>query len=163
MLVMTKMKNEMMEKMLDKRLVIAGVEPDSRQEVLQKLSQLLKEMKYTNEDFQEGVEKREKEFPTGLVTPGGNVAIPHTDPEHVKKPAIAVASLKKPVDFFRMDKQDEKIPVRTVFMLAVSKKENQVKLIKRLSTSFKESNLIAELESAQDKEEIFSLLVDSLS
>lgn len=159
---MEKIKNSKIEKMLDKRLILAGAELHSRQEVLQELSRLLNKMKYTNENFQEGVTKRENEFPTGLVTTGGNVAIPHTDPKYVKKPAIAVASLKKPVDFYKMDEKEKRIPVNTVFMLAVSKKENQVKLIKRLASSFKNSSLLTELEGVENKEKIYSLLINYL-
>src|SRR6218665_1796555 len=53
---------------------------------------------YVRPRFGDGVAERERTFPTGLkMQGGGNVALPHTDPCHVLKAGVALATLKESV------------------------------------------------------------------
>jgi len=55
--------------------------------------------------------------------PGVAVALPHAEPEHVESPAIAVATLEKPVTFRQMGSPGTKLQVPLVVMPAFSAKE----------------------------------------
>lgn len=69
---------------------------------------------------------REASYPTGLPTPIP-AAIPHTDPEHVLQPGLAVASLPQPVDFGLMGgSATDRIGVRLVVLLCVTDPAGQV-------------------------------------
>ena len=72
-------------------------------------------------------EPREASMPTGLPLGGDlNIAVPHTDPEHVVTPSLALATLVRPVSFGSMDDPDEQIPVGVVMMLALADKNAQI-------------------------------------
>src|SRR5690625_7772544 len=61
-----------------------------------------------------------------------NIAMPHTDPDHVIQSSIAIASLTDPVTFYRMDHPSKPIEVTIVFVLAVKESQQQVKVIETL-------------------------------
>ncbi|MDA4633637.1 PTS sugar transporter subunit IIA, partial [Escherichia coli] len=66
---------------------------------------------------------REAALPTGLpLGLDNNVAIPHTDPEHVLKPGLAMATLCRPVAFCNMEDPEEKLQVSVVFLMALNDK-----------------------------------------
>jgi PTS system galactitol-specific IIA component len=66
---------------------------------------------------------REKRSPTGLPFEDAGVAIPHGELEHVRSPAIAVASLAKPVRFRQMGSPKVQLDVSLVVMPALTAKE----------------------------------------
>ncbi|RQD69172.1 MAG: PTS sugar transporter subunit IIA [Halanaerobium sp. MSAO_Bac5] len=152
---MAKSQKVKLEDMIDKNLIIFSEKAIKKEDILLKLSELLYEKGYVKKNFYDGIISREESFPTGLITVGGNVAIPHTDSEHVNKAAIAVAVLKKPVEFYRMDDASEKIDVNIIFMLAIKEKENQVGVISNLTSAFKDPNFLGDLQKASSKEEVF--------
>ena len=89
-------------------------------EVIRMLGSLLFTNGYVKDTFVEAVLEREAKFPTGLQTQTLAFAIPHTDTEHVLKPAIAVATLEQPVVFKAMGTEDAEVKAEIVIMLAIS-------------------------------------------
>ena len=67
--------------------------------LIEELSHILYKKGYVKESYTSAILEREKQFPTGLKTPGINIAMPHTYPEHVIKPAILVATLESVLIF----------------------------------------------------------------
>ena len=115
--------------MLDRELIFLNFEADDREDLLSRLSDILYEKGYENESFKQAILEREKVFPTGLPTLGVKVALPHTDTEHVIKPAILISTLKEPVVFKEMGNGVNDIDVGIVFLLAVKNPAYQVKLL----------------------------------
>ncbi|ADQ13625.1 PTS sugar transporter subunit IIA [Halanaerobium hydrogeniformans] len=159
---MAKIKKINLEDMISEKLIIFSNKANKKEDILLEMSELLSKNGYVKNSFYDGIKNREESFPTGLITPSGNVAIPHTDSEHVKKPAIAVAVLKSPVNFYRMDDASEKIEVDIIFMLAIKEKENQVGVISNLISAFKGSNLLGDLKKSNSKEEAFKYMKNNL-
>mgnify|MGYP001025914457 CR=1 FL=1 len=81
------------------------------------------------EDFAEHVLAREDNYPTGLSTEPVGVAIPHTDHRHVRQNAIGVGILPQPVNFADMGGEAEPVPVRIVFLLALSESNKQLNVL----------------------------------
>lgn len=79
--------------------------------------------------FAEHVLAREENFPTGLPTEPVGVAIPHTDHQFVRENAIAVGLLAQPVLFADMGGEPDPIPVRIVFLLALSESNKQLNVL----------------------------------
>lgn len=77
-------------------------------------------------DFADHVLKREATYPTGLPTEPPCVAIPHTDHKHVRHNAIAVGILPEPVEFADMGGDPDPVPVRVIFLLALSESNKQL-------------------------------------
>jgi PTS system galactitol-specific IIA component len=145
-------------KMLSKELIYLDVDGEDSEELLSKLSDVLYEKGYVEESFKQAILDREKEFPTGLPTLGVKVALPHTDPKHVIKPAILVSTLRKPIKFKEMGSGINDVEVEMVFMLAVKKPEYQVKLLQKLINIFSKEDVLTSLKECKDADSIYDIL-----
>lgn len=101
-------------------------------ELYQDVGQELFERGFVTADYGKQLCMREKDFPTGLVTKFGNVAIPHTDAKYVKKPFIYAIRLIEDVETYRMDQPEIAIPVKLLFVLGFTKSEDQLVLLTKM-------------------------------
>ncbi len=142
----------------DPKLILFDVEAEDSTELLRKLSFKLLEEGYVKESFEEAVIEREKVYPTGLPTPGIMVAIPHTNPEHVLKPVILFANLKKPVMFKEMGEGTNDIPAELVFMLAVENPSKQIEILKNLMGIFSKKEVLLSIKESTDVAGVIDIL-----
>lgn len=143
--------------MLSKDLVFLDVEHETSDEFLNSISDELLEKGYVKESFKDAILKREEEYPTAIGTEKYNLAIPHTDSEHVNKPGIAFVRLKKECKFKEMCTNND-INVNMAFVLLVTKKEEQVSLLSKLMGLFAETDFLENLYNEQDPSEIVKVL-----
>ena len=80
-------------------LVFFDWEAESTDEFFTKLGAELKQRGNINDGWFDGISTREKNYPTGLHTEAAAIAIPHTDPQFIEKPYIAVIKPKTPIVF----------------------------------------------------------------
>jgi len=112
---------------------------------------------YVNEGFHNAIIRREENFPTGLPTGEINVAIPHTDPEYVNRPAVCLGILDSPVKFNVMGMENETVLVSVLFMLAIKKKEDQLGLLQKLIATCQDQEMLKVIQSG-DKKKIDEVL-----
>lgn len=143
---------------IDPSLMEIDMDLDTKEDVLQKMASNLVREGYVNETYIEAILKREKAFPTGISTEGLGVAIPHTDIEHVIRPAVAVATLKEPVKFFSMEDPETEVDVKIVFMLAITEPEFQLDILRKLVSLFQNKEMLIELSKVEDAEEMAVVL-----
>ena len=144
---------------LDPQAIALGVEAQDSEAVIRLLAGKLETLGYVKNSYADAVVKREATMPTGL--PLGyalNVAIPHTDPEHVFKPGIALAVLQKPVDFANMEDPDEAVPVGFVFLLAINDKDKQIDMLQEIMDTIQSEAALASLGSARTIADVASVL-----
>lgn len=144
--------------MLSKDLVFLDVEYKTSDEFLKSIADKLFETGYVKESFKDAIIKREEEYPTAIGTEKYNLAIPHTDSEHVNKPGIAFARLKNECEFKEMCTNND-INVNMAFVLLVTQKEEQVSLLSKLMELFGETEFLESLYNEQDP----SVIVDVLN
>jgi PTS system galactitol-specific IIA component len=108
--------------------------------------------------FADAVLQREATSPTGLPMPGGPVALPHADPEHVLAASVGVATLAEPVPFAQMGSPAERLAVRTVLLLALPSREHAQAMLVRLVRSLQNPDAVARLHAAADE----SVLADAV-
>jgi PTS system galactitol-specific IIA component len=107
--------------------------------------------------------EREANLPTGLpLTDGFAVAVPHTDPEHVLRPALAIATLKTPVPFRSMDDPDMVLPVRIVFAIALRDKVEQIEMLQTIAGLLQSPDQLMQIASAADIDELLNALDKAL-
>jgi PTS system galactitol-specific IIA component len=123
-------------------------ELQSKNQLLEDMAKYLIDKGYVKQTFIHAIKEREKKFPTGLQTRDVNVALPHTDAEHVIKSAILVSVLKKPIEFGLMEDNKKRVPVNIVFMLAVHNPENQLLLLQKLVNLFQEEGMLKKIVDA---------------
>ena len=80
-----------------------------------------------------------------------NAAIPHTDIEHVITPALALATLARPVEFRNMIDPDEAVPVQLVILMAMEEAKSQVEMLQEIAGVLQDPDLIAKLVAAADE------------
>lgn len=120
-------------------------------ELLETLADKLYEEGYVKETYKEAILAREAVTPTGLFTGNINVAIPHTDCQHVNEDAIVVAVLNHPVTFARMDDPLKKIDVRLVVMLALSQPHGHIEMLQKVITLIQNQDALEDILAHSDR------------
>ncbi len=116
---------------------------------------------YVEPAYADAVVARELLFPTGLPT-DPPVALPHADPDAVRRTAMAVGTLAAPVAFKEMGNPDHELAVRVIFLLAVRGKDEAVHLLKQLVLAFRNHGGLRRLELASSAEEARAVLRELL-
>lgn len=151
----------MINLILDEKLVEVGMEAQDREEVIRLLSGKMNACDFVEEGFEQAVLAREKQYPTGLPTKIP-VALCHVEAEYVKHTAMAVATLKKPVEFHNMGDPRVVLDVEIVFLLTIVDPKQQVFYLKKLMELFKDDTL-PKLKEAKTKKEVVSLLAQKIN
>lgn len=111
-----------------------------------------------SEDFLPNIIQREIDFPTGLLTHGIGVAIPHTDHIYVKKSQIGFLSLKKPIRFMHMGTNDQEVAVSLIFMLALKEPHEQLEMLQNLVALFQREGVLEKLEKVTCKDTFLQVM-----
>lgn len=142
---------------LRRDLVINDLEARSVEEVFGKISPILLEGGFVEKSFLNGLVDRESKFPTGLLLGKYNVAIPHTDAVHVKNPAIAIATLKSPVEFNSMDGNGS-VNVNIVFTMALNEPHSQILMLQQLMFLIQNESVLENMIQAKDSDEVYDIV-----
>ncbi|CAN0653865.1 PTS sugar transporter subunit IIA [Nitratireductor aquimarinus] len=144
---------------IDPEAIVLGVDTDSREAVIRLLAEKLQAAGYVKDSFADAVLAREASMPTGLpLGHAVNVAVPHTDPEHVLKPGIALATLKKPVAFANMEDPDEPVEVGLVFLMALNDKDRQIEMLQEIMATIQSEEAISGLMQASSVDDVAAVL-----
>lgn len=144
---------------IEREAIETRVDAASSEEVIRLLAGRLEKLGYVRPSFADAVLAREARMPTGLpMGRDSNVAVPHTDPEHVLKPGIAIATLVHPVDFANMEDPEEAVPVGLVFMLALNDKDKQIEMLQQIMLTIQDETLSQKLLDAGTADELLALL-----
>ena len=135
-------------------LVETGIVAIDNVEAIHNVAKLLIQHGYVDNDYPELVLKREKEYPTGLLTKSVAIAIPHSFDEKIHGNHVAIGVLKDSVFFRNMEDVDQNINVKIIFMLAVSKAKEQLEMLKILMEVFKNEHLLHDIACMDNRNTI---------
>jgi PTS system galactitol-specific IIA component len=124
----------------------------SAEGAIRALAQALYRAGSVKETFEAAAVARERRSPTGLPFEGGAVALPHAEPEHVVAPALAVASLVRPVKFREMGSPATQLDVALVVMPALTTKEQAGAGLAKVIEMLQGAPLRAALTAAGDED-----------
>lgn len=147
-----------MSKLLDERLVFVNADVKTSEEAIRLMAERLQECGYVNEGYADMVIAREKVFPTGLPGKAMSIAIPHTDPTLVNKPAIGVIIPKGSVEFDMMGEIGTKLDVKLIMPLVIKNSDQQIELLKAMMHVIQDSERLTKIRESKDKAEIMELL-----
>lgn len=134
----------LLQDLLAPNLMLLYPKVRTKDEVIQKMGQLLVTQGYVKPDYVEGVYQLEQLRPTFV---GHQAAMPHADPSYVLRPGVAIAKLLHPVDWDGHE-------VSMVYMLALcSSSHGAIKEIYKLITS---KSFFNSLDNVQNEIEFFS-------
>lgn len=142
-------------------LILSGevIKSDSsdKYDFLNKISDYLIEKGYVIPKFKDKIIKREKQFPTGLITKTINISIPHSETEYVLKEGIIVVIYPDKIKFNRMDKPDEEIEVEVSFILLLKDKNKHIKVLQQLSELL-QSDKLYKIRNCKSRKDVQQLL-----
>lgn len=147
--------------MFSSDLINLSLEVNDKESAIIDLSNLLYANGYVKESFLNGVLEREVKYPTGLKTIYGGFAIPHTDTIHVKKTAVAVARLSRPVFFFEMGTPENKVEVDLIFMLAIHDPGDVMPILQRIIKIIQDQTITSQIKQCQSTVECARILNES--
>ncbi|ERK30651.1 PTS sugar transporter subunit IIA [Clostridium intestinale] len=142
--------------MINKELIILDSYLETKEEIIQFLSEKAYNLGYTTnlDDFIGAVRKREEEFSTAV---GYGVSIPHGKSEAVNEAFIAFLRLKNPI----LWDDEGHGPVKLVFLLGVpeSKKETlHLKILAQISRKLMDEDFRNNLVEENEKK-VYELLM----
>lgn len=138
-------------------LVVLGMSAASDQEAIDVLAHRLRDKDYVKEEYVQAIKEREKVFCTGLALDEACIAVPHTDPIHVNKQAVAIGVLKNPVSFGEMGTASDKVNVQLVFMLGIRKLDSQVDFLGGMIDALQGKGRLKSIRDAASPEEVVRL------
>jgi activator of the mannose operon (transcriptional antiterminator) len=142
--------HSMLSQFIETSTLFLNQASDHRFKIIEKLANALFEAGFVEKEYGHSALIRER---MSATTIGSGIAIPHGNPKLIKKPAIAVATLKYPIEW-------EIEQVSLVFMLAVPNQDQQAtkQLFRELSSISEQPRLIKKLTEAMSIDQFLSLL-----
>jgi len=144
--------------MFSKDLIYLDVHFSNNQELFKKMGDEFLKKGYVLPDYTHALMEREEKYPTGIQIGNINIAIPHVDSNHIKKPGIAFIRPSEPIQFKEMC-TDKELKVDLIFMLLVKDKSKQVPVLSALMGKFSDEDYLMSLKNEKD----INLLLDKLS
>ena len=134
-------------------LMEINLDAPSKETAIKVLADKLKALDYVNNDYYENVIRREKDFPTGLPTVIP-IALCHTEREFVIQSALAVGTLKHPIDFQEMGTPERVVKAEIIFLLALNDPKDQVPWLRKMMTVFKSKEVMEKIKFSKNRKEL---------
>ncbi|MBO0452579.1 MULTISPECIES: PTS sugar transporter subunit IIA [Enterococcus] len=150
------------EEFVSNIFVTLNVAKDNLQELYQDVGRELAKKGMVVSDYGEQLQHREADFPTGLVTKYGNVAIPHTDAKYVKESFVYAIRLTDEVVTKRMDQPETEITVNLFFVLGFTKSEDQLVLLTKMMQALNNESISNQFQQVDSPEQFKEVLKEQL-
>ncbi len=131
-------------------LIKLNLDAEDKDQAVTFLSDKLYNQGYVKKEFSQKVLDREREYPTGLPTKIP-LAICHTQADYVNKNAVAVAVLKKPIEFQEMGNPGSSVLVEILFVLALGNPKTQVLWLRKFVKIFQNEKALLEIKNCESE------------
>lgn len=147
------------KKLFSERVILQQQDLKNKDEALTVVASELARKGVVNSGFLPAIIKREKVYPTGLALQDGlGVAIPHTDPDKVKREQLGFISLKKPIEFGQMGDADSKVKVSIIFILCLKSPDKQLNMLKNLMNMFTDMATMKRIKDSTTQDEFLKAI-----
>jgi len=143
--------------------ILVKLQAKDAEDVLRQLAERLSSRSCTYEGFCEALLARERDYPTGIPTKTLAVAIPHAEPEFVRKPSLAVAVLDEGVAFRQLDDHDQVLSVRLVFLVALPEAHGHIEFLRRFALALQTNDFLPALLQANDASTVCEIVTTRLA
>lgn len=131
--------------MIHKDLIFLNENAADRKTLFRDVAKKIRAAGYAKDTYEAALNKREDEFPTGVVFPEISVMLPHADPENVNEPFMAIVKNAQPVRVLQMG-YNEPEDATAMFFLGITDSSQQVGLLQILWTCCKTKRLSPSLK-----------------
>ena len=143
--------------MLHKDTIFLDIDEKNSDELFEQVGNRLKQIGYAKDTYIDALKKREKEFPTGLVTKFLPIALPHVDPDNINKPFIAAVKNSSPIHMLQMG-SNEDMEAQYFFFLGITDSSHQVVLLQKFMQLLRDKEFADELTSKTNPEDMYKFL-----
>lgn len=126
-------------KFFSKEMMFFENEFENSDQLFEFVDKKAKEKGLVLDGFLEAIKERERKYPTALPGTTIDIAVPHTDPEYIVDPFIAVLRCRNGVPFIQMGSDNLTIHPKLFFVLGFKREEclkYQVKALQLLINYF---------------------------
>lgn len=116
---------------------------------------------FVTKDYIQGIIEREKNYPTGLITPYLNIALPHSDVQYINKAFIYVVRLENPIQVRQMG-DNQLMEVKDLFFLGIKEPSKQVGLLSTLMVLFQDEDFVTDYLDLTNTNDVYELLKTKL-
>lgn len=145
--------------MIYQELIQMDMEAANADDFFDQMARKLYKLGYVEDSFKDAIKQREEKFPTALPLKPYSVAIPHTDPKHIKKPFIAATRLKNSVVLKEMGNDDVEVDVKFIFMLGFHRNGKHVQMLQVLIDNFQNDKLMTRFMEAKTEKEYMEAIL----
>jgi len=142
--------------MFDPELISLEMDATSKEAAFELAACTLLKKGLVKESYLSGLVTREESFPTGLITQYLNIALPHTDSEHIIRPFVMIVRLKEEVTFEQMG-DNQAMKTKDLFFLGIKDGKKQAGLLALFMDLFMRENFVKEYISADNPAKIYQL------
>lgn len=145
--------------LLSEGLTFTGVHASSARGLFEWLGHELSQRGLIRGTWLDAIGERERNYPTGLQFPNIGVAIPHTDPENIERPYIAVVRLDEPVVFRSISADEPPVEASLVVNLGIVHSEGQVRVLQLLMLTLADEETAADIMAQSTPKELYETLI----
>ncbi|MDO1604922.1 PTS sugar transporter subunit IIA [Lactobacillus sp. YT155] len=139
--------------MVHNELIDPSIDVNSEEELFEVVGKRLLDLGYVTDGYSEAVNKREKEFPTGLNADAFTMAVPHVDPEFIVKPFVYICKTKKDLDLKQMAINTD-MKTKNFCFLGIKEATGQANLLKNIIFAMREEDFISRFTNAKTSKEL---------
>ena len=147
---------------LKEELIKVGLEAKDAEGALRQVAQGFVDAGYAKETYPQAIVDREGVYPTGLPVEAYDSAIPHCNADNLNSTAVAIATLKEPVEMRMMGDPDTVVHPRVFFMLGIAEAHSQVEMLQRVIGCIQDSDLLKQLYACKTPHEVYELMADKI-
>lgn len=137
--------------------VMLDICADNRTQALEQLANTLLQEGMVKPDFPSAIVEREEEYCTGLAFEEMGIAIPHTTPNHVINPCIAIGVPTRPITFRSMGTPNIPCETEMIFMLAITDPDMQLDFLQTFMHILQTPGRLRDLKACKTQENLTSL------
>lgn len=145
------------KEMLKPELVFLNVDEKDRKGLYKNIASKLLKLGYVKESYEEALNKREDEFPTGVVSEHISIALPHANPENINKPFVCVVTTKTPIEILQMG-YNTKENADTFFFLGIQHSNDQLTLLQKFMSLIQNRDFVDDFQSISDESEMYQYI-----
>lgn len=149
------------KEMLHSDLIQLNVDVNDEVELFHVVAEDLLAKGYVTKDYIQGIIEREKNYPTGLITPYLNIALPHSDVQYINKAFIYVVRLENPIQVRQMG-DNQLMEVKDLFFLGIKEPSKQVGLLSTLMVLFQDEDFVTDYLTLTNTNDVYELLKTKL-
>lgn len=147
--------------MLHQELIFLDISASDRTDLFHQIAIELKNKGYVKDTYEKALNKREDEFPTGIVFPLINVMLPHADPENVNEAFLAIVKVTHPVSVLQMGYNTEE-QADAMFFLGITDSSQQVGLLQEFTDLLQDEDFVNEFKQINNPAEMYKLVASRI-